>query len=50
MGGLTTAERITINFNGLTTDPEGTARTIVDTLNNSYYRGTNGATNLVGAR
>jgi hypothetical protein len=28
-------------------DREGTARTIVDTLNNSYYRGTGGATNLV---
>ena len=28
-------------------DKEGTARTIIDTLNNSYYRGTGGATNLV---
>ena len=27
-------------------DQEGTARTIIDTLNNSYYRGTGGATNL----
>jgi hypothetical protein len=27
-------------------DKEGTARTIVDTLNNSFYRGTGGATNL----
>lgn len=27
-------------------DKEGTARTIVETLNNSYYRGTGGATNL----
>jgi hypothetical protein len=27
-------------------DKEGTARTIVDTLNNSYYRGTGGASNL----
>jgi len=27
-------------------DREGTARTIVDTLNNSFYRGTGGATNL----
>jgi phage-related protein len=27
-------------------DKEGTARTIIDTLNNSYYRGTGGATNL----
>jgi len=37
---------ITVNFNGITTDPEGTARVLVDTLNNSYYRGTGGATNL----
>ena len=44
-GGLSTAERITINVSGAI-DPEGTARTIVDTLNNSYYRGTGGATNL----
>ena len=28
-------------------DKEGTARTIVDTLNNSYYRGTGGSGNLV---
>jgi hypothetical protein len=28
-------------------DKEGTARTIVDTLNNSTYRGTGGASNLV---
>jgi len=27
-------------------DREGTARTIIDTLNDSYYRGTGGATNL----
>jgi hypothetical protein len=45
-GGLSTAERITINVSGAI-DPEGTARTIVDTLNNSTYRGTNGASNLV---
>ena len=45
-GGLSTAERITINVSGAI-DPEGTARTIVDTLNNSYYRGTGGATALV---
>jgi hypothetical protein len=29
-------------------DKEGTARTISETLNNSYYRGTGGALNLVG--
>ncbi len=44
-GGLSTAERITINVSGAI-DPEGTARTIVDTLNNSYYRGTGGANAL----
>jgi hypothetical protein len=37
---------INITVNGAM-DKEGTARTIVDTLNNSYYRGTGGATNLV---
>jgi hypothetical protein len=37
---------VTVNFNGVTTDPEGTARVLVDTINNSYYRGTGGATNL----
>lgn len=44
-GGLSTAERINITVNGAI-DAEGTARTIVDTLNNSYFRGTGGATNL----
>jgi hypothetical protein len=42
LGGNT----ITINVNGAI-DPEGTARTIVDTLNNSFYRGTGGAGALV---
>jgi phage-related protein len=42
-----TKPNVTVNFNGVTTDPEGTARVLVDTLNNSFYRGTNGATNLV---
>ena len=41
------APAVTINVTGAI-DPEGTARTIVDTLNNSFYRGTNGALNLVG--
>jgi len=45
-GGLSTADRITINVSGAL-DAEGTARTIVDTLNNSFYRGTGGAGNLV---
>jgi len=44
-GGLSTSDRITINVNGAI-DPEGTARTIVNTLNDSYYRGTNGAGSL----
>ena len=44
-GGLSTAERITINVNGAI-DPEGTARTIVNTLNDSFYRGTGGAGSL----
>jgi len=43
----TTPPAITVNVNGAI-DPEGTARTIVDTLNNSFYRGTNGALNLAG--
>jgi len=36
---------INVTVNGAI-DPEGTARTIVDTLNNSYYRGTGGANSL----
>jgi hypothetical protein len=36
---------INLNVSGAF-DKEGTARTIVDTLNNSFYRGTGGATNL----
>jgi hypothetical protein len=36
---------ITVNVSGAI-DKEGTARTIIDTLNNSFYRGTGGATNL----
>ena len=39
---------INLTVNGAI-DSEGTARTIIDTLNNSFYRGTNGATNLVTA-
>jgi phage-related protein len=47
-GGFTdsqNAARISITVNGAI-DKEGTARTIVETLNNSYYRGTGGATSL----
>jgi len=36
---------INLNVSG-SIDPEGTARTIVDTLNNSLFRGTGGANNL----
>jgi hypothetical protein len=43
-GGTT----INVTVNGAI-DKEGTARTIVDTLNNSFYRGTGGAGNLVTA-
>jgi hypothetical protein len=44
--GITPKEaKITVNVNGAI-DPEGTARTIVDTLNNSFYRGTGGAGSL----
>jgi hypothetical protein len=37
---------INVTVNGAL-NAEGTARTIVDTLNNSFYRGTGGASNLV---
>jgi hypothetical protein len=47
LAGIMAASGTTVNLtvNGAI-DKEGTARTIVDTLNNSYYRGTGGATNL----
>jgi len=47
-GGFTdsqNAARINLTVNGAI-DAEGTARTIVDTLNNSFFRGTGGASNL----
>lgn len=48
--GYTAGERdfapIVVNVSGAI-DPEGTARTIVNTLNNSFYRGTGGAGGLV---
>lgn len=37
---------ITVNVSGAI-DPEGTARTIVNTLNNSFYRGTGGADGFI---
>jgi hypothetical protein len=45
--GMTSAgATINLTVNGAI-DSEGTARTIVDTLNNSFYRGTGGAGNFV---
>lgn len=41
------APTINVTINGAI-DKEGTARTLVETLNNSYYRGTGGAGSLVG--
>lgn len=41
----TSGTTINLTVNGAF-DSEGTARTIVETLNNSYYRGTGGATSL----
>ena len=48
LAGIMKASSPTINLtvNGAM-DAEGTARTIVDTLNNSYYRGTSGAGSLL---
>jgi hypothetical protein len=47
-GGLSTAERIVINVNAASIiDEEGFARAATNALNNSTYRGTNGASNLV---
>jgi hypothetical protein len=43
MGGGNTT--INLNVSGAI-DPEGTARTIIDVLNNSFYRGTGGANSL----
>ena len=48
LAGIMAASGTTINVNvSGAIDKEGTARTIVETLNNSYYRGTGGATALV---
>jgi hypothetical protein len=38
---------INLTVNGAM-DKEGTARTIIETLNNSFYRGTGGAGQLAG--
>jgi hypothetical protein len=46
--GIAAASGTTINVNvSGAIDSEGTARTIVETLNNSYYRGTGGAGALI---
>lgn len=48
-GGLSTAERITINVNAPSIiDEEGFTRALNNAQNNSFFRGTGGATNLVG--
>jgi hypothetical protein len=48
-GGLSTAERIVINVNAPSIiDEEGFTRALNDAQNNSFFRGTGGATNLVG--
>jgi hypothetical protein len=48
-GGLSTSERIVINVNAASIiDEEGFTRAINDAQNNSFFRGTGGATNLVG--
>ena len=47
-GGLSTAERIVINVNAASViDEEGFSRAVTDALNNSTFRGTNGASNLI---
>ena len=43
---VVTTPTIVVNVTGAI-DSEGTARTIVNTLNNSYFRGTGGANQLV---
>jgi len=45
LDNLQAASIINLTVNGAI-DPEGTSRTIVDTLNNSFFRGTGGANNL----
>jgi len=46
-GGLSTSDRINVTVNGAI-DAEGTARTIVNVLNDSFFRGTAGAGALQG--
>jgi len=49
ISGGSTPPQVNITVNGAI-DSEGTARTIVDTLNDSFYRGTEGARLLAGLR
>jgi hypothetical protein len=49
-GGLSSSERIVINVNAASViDEEGFSRAVTDALNNSTFRGTNGAANLIPA-
>jgi hypothetical protein len=46
--GRTTSTAVTVNqyFNSIVADPEAAARAVTDLFNDSFYRGTGGATNL----
>lgn len=46
LSAMDSAPQVVVNVSGAI-DPEGTARTIVNTLNSSFYRGTGGAGGLV---
>lgn len=48
LGAMDGVPQVVVNVSGAI-DPEGTARTVVNTLNNSFYRGTGGAGGLVTA-
>ena len=48
LGSVSSGMTINLTVNGAI-DSEGTARTIINALNNSFYRGTGGANNLVNA-
>lgn len=45
--GVAPTANIVVNM-GVVGDPEAAARVIIDTVNNSYYRGTGGASQFVG--
>jgi hypothetical protein len=47
-GRSDSAANVTLTVNqGIVGDPEAAARTVVDVLNRSFFRGTNGANALV---